>query len=118
MALTIIVDTFKIIYITTIVTGFIFSVLLLLYYVLKSNRARITSVYLSGEGENVVSHITPSVGSLYWGFIKRFARALYRSLVEKVHTGSLHDWFKFLSSWFSILLLLAVIVFVLTVYLR
>ncbi|MEM4717976.1 MAG: sodium:proton antiporter [Desulfurococcaceae archaeon] len=118
MVFTIIIDTFKVIYITTIATGFIFSILLLLFYVLKSNRTRITSVYLSGEGENVVSHITPSVGSLYWGFIKRFAKTLYRSLVEKVHTGSLHDWFKFISSWFSILLLLAIIVFMLTLYLR
>jgi hypothetical protein len=84
----------------------------LLYYALKSKRIRVTNVYLSGEPESVVSSVTPSVSSMYWGFMKRFAKSIYRVLVEGVHTGSLHDWYRFLSSWLALLVLLAVIVFI------
>jgi hypothetical protein len=89
------------------------AVLMTLYYSLKTKTSRVTDVYLSGEPENVVSMIMPSIAALYWGFIKRFAKSLYKALIDKVHTGSLHDWYKFISSWFALLILLAVIALVL-----
>jgi hypothetical protein len=89
------------------------AVLTILYYSLKTKTNRVTDVYLSGEPENVVSMIMPSIAALYWGFIKRFAKSLYKALVDKVHTGSLHDWYKFISSWFALLILLAIIALVL-----
>jgi len=50
--------------------------------------------------------------------MRRFARALYRSLVEEVHTGSLHDWFRFLSSWLALLIVMAVLAFIVYVFVR
>lgn len=94
-----------------------FAVILILftssiYYLLKSRRVRETPVYLSGEPENVVSMITPSIASLYWGFMMRFAKSLYEALVKKVHTGSLHDWYRFISSWLGILLMLLIVIYI------
>ncbi len=111
---TVILSPYEVVYVTTLVTGFIVLLLITIYYALRSRRIRNTSVYLSGEPESVVSSITPSIASLYWGFIKKFAKSLYKVLVERVHTGSLHDWYKFLSSWFSLLLIIAIIAFILT----
>ncbi|MEL9939765.1 MAG: sodium:proton antiporter [Ignisphaera sp.] len=108
-----IVDPFTAIYLITVFTIAILAVTIAVYYTLKSKRVRITSVYLGGEPENVVSMITPSVGALYWGFMKRFAKHLYEALVEKIHTGSLHDWQKFISSWLAILIIISIISFVL-----
>jgi hypothetical protein len=87
------------------------AITLLLYYMLKSRITRVSDVYLSGEPESVVSSISPSIASLYWGFIRRFARSIFNILVTKVHTGSLHDWYKFISSWYGILLLISIVVF-------
>ncbi|MEM1639153.1 MAG: sodium:proton antiporter [Desulfurococcaceae archaeon] len=118
MRSSIVLNPYELIYMITLITGFITIVLALLYYALKSKEARVTTVYLSGESESVIAWITPSIASLYWGFMKKFARSIYRVLVEKIHTGSLHDWFKFISSWFSILLITAIIVFILTLLVR
>uniref|UniRef100_A0A7C2VLJ7 Sodium:proton antiporter n=1 Tax=Ignisphaera aggregans TaxID=334771 RepID=A0A7C2VLJ7_9CREN len=106
-------NSYDVVYIATIAAGLAFIVLSVLYYTTRSRRVRVTPVYLSGEKEDVVSSVSPSVATLYWGFMKRFARALYDALIGRVHTGSLHDWYKFLSSWLSWLLLLAIVVFVL-----
>ncbi|ADV65111.1 hypothetical protein [Desulfurococcus mucosus] len=84
-----------------------------LYYLLKSKSIRVTGPYLSGEGEDVVGEISPGVGSLYYGFMRRFARSLYRLLTERIHTGSLHGWFMFISSWLGFLVLLTILVLVL-----
>jgi hypothetical protein len=108
---TVILNPYEVVYVTTLATGLIVLLLIAIYYALRSRRIRSTSVYLSGEPESVVSSITPSIASLYWGFMKKFAKSLYKLLVERVHTGSLHDWFKFLSSWFSLLLIIAIIIF-------
>lgn len=86
-----------------LVTGF------LIYYALRSKSERVTDVYLAGEPESVVSMISPSIGALYWGFVRKFAKRLYEDLVGKVHTGSLHDWLRFISSWFGLLMLIAII---------
>ena len=86
-------------------------VVTLLYYMLKSRINRYSDIYLSGEPESVVSMLTPSIMALYWGFIKRFAKTLYNVLIIRVHTGSLHDWYKFISSWFSLLILISIVVF-------
>ncbi|MFZ8782979.1 MAG: sodium:proton antiporter [Desulfurococcaceae archaeon] len=82
-----------------------------LYYSLKSRTTRISDVYLSGEPESVVSQLSVGVAALYWGFMKRFARVVFSTLTTRVHTGSLHDWYKFISSWFSLLLLISIVVF-------
>jgi len=105
------VKPYELVFLVTLSTLLALAFLALLYYSLKSKRLRLTTVYLSGEPENVVSSITPSVASLYWGFMKKFAKSLYNVLVEKVHTGNIYDWFKFISCWLSVLLIVAVAVF-------
>ncbi len=105
------VDPYMAVAISIGVVALLLVITLLLYYMLKSRTIRISEVYLSGESESVVSMISPSVASLYWGFIKRFAKSIFNVLVTKVHTGSLHDWYKFISSWYGILLLISIVVF-------
>jgi len=105
------VSPYQAVSISAALLGLVLLVAAVLYYVFKSKRSRETPVYLSGEGEDVVSMIVPSVASLYWGFMKRFAKSLYKALIEKVHTGSLHDWYKFISSWFGALLLISILVY-------
>lgn len=107
---------YEVVYITTLATGLVVSIIVIFYYLLKSKHMRRTNVYLSGEPESVITAITPSIATLYWGFMKKFAKSLYRVLVERVHTGSLHDWFRFLSSWLSVLLIVAVIIFIIALY--
>lgn len=118
MTTTYILDPFHAVQIIMIATGIALGFIMILYSLAGSRRIRCTSVYLSGEGEDVVSQLTPSIASLYWGFVKRFARSLYRSLIETVHTGSLHDWFRFISSWLSILILIAIIVYLALILMR
>jgi len=102
-----VLDPFTLVYIVTLAAAVALAAAATAYYALKSKRVRETPVYLSGEPEMVVSNVSPSVGSLYWGFMKRFAQRLYEALTEWVHTGSLHDWYRFLSSWLGFLLLAA-----------
>ncbi|MGB9827833.1 sodium:proton antiporter [Thermosphaera chiliense] len=90
-----------------------FLVLLIIYQSLKSRVVRETKIYLSGEPEEVVREASPSVGNLYWGFIKKFARSIFNTLINKVQTGSIHEWFSFISSWLGILILLAVLMSIL-----
>lgn len=99
----------------TAASALAFLALAALYFAVRPWGVRRTEAYLSGEGERVVSNLSPSVGALYWGFIRRFARELYEVLLGKVHTGSLHDWYRFISSWLAILLLLAVVVWAISV---
>ncbi|MCY0868172.1 MAG: sodium:proton antiporter [Desulfurococcus sp.] len=94
-------------------SGVILLVLSILYYTLKSRRVRVSEAYLSGEGEDVVGELSPGVGSLYFSFMKRFAGSLYKVLTERVQTGSLHDWFNFISSWLGLLVLLAIVALIL-----
>ncbi|MEM1880260.1 MAG: sodium:proton antiporter [Desulfurococcaceae archaeon] len=108
------VDPFTAVFISTSLVAFLAIFMYVLYYLLKSKRVRETTMYLSGEPEEVVSMPVPSVGALYWGFMKRFARSLYKVLVESVHTGSLHDWFRFISSWLGFLMVLLILIY--TVY--
>jgi hypothetical protein len=96
---------------TSMFTSFL--TLFLIYELLKSKRVRETKIYLSGEPEEIVREPSPSVGNLYWGFIKRFARSVFDTLINKVQTGSLHEWFNFISSWLGILIILAVLMSVL-----
>lgn len=105
-------------YLVTLLLGVVLLVLIVIYYSLKSKRIRYTTTYLSGEPESVVSSISPSIASLYWGFMRRFAKTLYRHLVESVHTGSLHDWYRFLSSWLALLLVMAIIALALHALMR
>lgn len=118
MKSTTIVNPYEAVFITTLLTGVTLAVLTALYYSLKSKRTRVTPVYLSGEPESVVVLVTPSIASLYWGFMKKFAKSLYDVLVNKVHTGSLHDWYKFLTSWLSLLLILAILIFTVALVVR
>lgn len=80
----------------------------LVYSALKNKRVRVTGAYLSGEGEEVVSNLSPGVGSLYWGFVKKYAKRVYGVLTERVHTGSISDWFTFISSWLGLLFALSI----------
>lgn len=116
MRSSLVTSPYEVVYLTILTTGIVISLLLPLYYVLRSKRIRLTNVYLSGEPENVVAFITPSIMALYWGFMKKFAKSLYRILLEGVHTGSLHDWFKFLSSWLSILLIAAIAALMIAIF--
>jgi len=90
----------------------------LCYIGLRSKRVRYTGVYLSGEGEEVVSELTPSVGGLYWAFIRQYARRIYKLILERVQTGSLSDWFYYISSWLGLLVLLSVILSLLYLFAR
>ncbi len=90
----------------------------LLYIGLKSKSARYTGVYLSAEGEEVVSELTPSVGGLYWAFIRQYARRIYKLILERVQTGSLSDWFYYISSWLGLLILLSIILSFLYLFAR
>jgi len=105
------VDPYIAVTISAGLVALLLAVITLLYYTLKSRVNRYSDLYLSGEPESVVSMLSPSIMALYWGFMRRFARSLYSVLVSRVHTGSLHDWYKFISSWFSLLLLASVIAF-------
>lgn len=108
------VDPNTAVFISTLLMTVVAILTSIIYYTVRSKRVRETETYLSGESENVVSMIIPSVAALYWGFMKRFAHNLYRTLLERVHTGSLHDWYKFISSWLGLLLVLSLVLF--TVY--
>lgn len=113
-----VLDVYGLITISVVSVSIVLLVLVALYWALKSKQVRETSVYLSGEPEGVVSEITPSVGALYWGFVKKFAKRTYQALLEKVHTGSLQDWLRFISSWFGLLVLLSVLFGVMMIILR
>ncbi len=86
------------------------AILALLYYVLRPRARRVTSVYLAGEGEEIVKSMTPSPLNLYWNFIKRFAKTIYSYLTETMHTGSLMDWAEFMVSWYGLLIILTLLV--------
>jgi hypothetical protein len=115
---TILTDPVEALYLVTLLLGVIVLALIVVYYGLRSKRVRYTTTYLSGEPESAVSSISPSIASLYWGFMRRFAKTLYRHLVESVHTGSLHDWYRFLSSWLALLLLMSIIALALHALMR
>lgn len=86
--------------------------LITLYIALRPRKhgSRVTEIYLSGEGEDVVSSHTPSPMNLYWTIIKRFFKYIYDGLIEKIHTGNLLDWANFMLSWTGILLILSIAV--------
>lgn len=105
------VDPNTAVLISTLLVAIVSLVISAIYYLVKSKRVRTTELYLSGEPETVVSMVTPSIAALYWGFMKKFASNLYKALVERVHTGSLHDWYKFISSWLGLLLILSIALF-------
>lgn len=111
-------DVYELITISMVSVGIVLLVSIALYWALKSRHIRETSVYLSGEPEGVVSEITPGVGALYWGFVRKFAKRTYQALLEKIHTGSLQDWLRFISSWFGLLILLSIVFGVIMIVLR
>jgi len=92
----------------------VLTILGLLYIVLKPRSRRVTEIYLSGEGEDVIASkaYTPSPIHLYWGFIKRFARTVYGYLTEAMHTGNLMDWVEYMISWYGLLILISIIILV------
>lgn len=85
------------------------AVLGLIYYFIRPRSRRITEVYLAGEGEEIVSSISPSPLNLYWFFIKRFAKRIYDYLVGAMHTGNLMDWVSYMVSWYGLLILISVL---------
>jgi hypothetical protein len=84
-------------------------ILLIIYRMIANRRFRVTTLYLSGEPEDVINTPTPSPANLYWGFIKRLARGLYTGIRDRMHTGNLQDWVRFMASWYGFLLLLSII---------
>lgn len=93
--------------------GIAFLTLFILYVTLKSKSTRETHAYLSGEPEEVVKELTPSIGHLYWGFIRKFAKRTYSIILNRVQTGSLHDWFGFISSWLGLLFMITILLTIL-----
>ncbi|MET1160392.1 MAG: sodium:proton antiporter [Thermoprotei archaeon] len=93
----------------TINLGVAMTILALVYYIIRPRSRRVTTVYLAGEGEEVVSSISPSPLNLYWFFIKRFAKRIYGYLVEAMHTGNLMDWVDYMVSWYGILILVSIL---------
>lgn len=96
----------------------LFSVILILYYILRNRNERLTETYLCGESEKAFSNLSPSVSSLYWGFMKKFAKKIYDALINLVHTGNIQDWAMFITSWMGILILISILMFVLYVFMR
>ncbi len=94
------------------------AILIVIFIAISSKKRRITTIYLSGEPEDVIKEHVPAPGNLYWGFMKRFARRTYEFLVEKMHTGNLQDWISFMASWYGLLLLLSIILGIIYVYMR
>ncbi len=86
-----------------------FIIVLLIYEGLRNKKTRFTETYLGGEPEDIVSNPTPSPANLYWGFVRRFARVLYRAVRDRMHTGNLQDWLLFMTSWYGLLLLVSII---------
>lgn len=95
--------------------GIAFTILYVFYNSLKSKSVRETHIYLSGEPEEVVKEVSPSIGHLYWGFIRKFAKNTYSIILNRIQTGSLQDWFDFISSWLGLLFLLAILMIILYV---
>ena len=98
--------------IASINMGIAMIILALIYYVLRPKTRRVTTVYLAGEGEEVVSSFSPSPLNLYWGFIKRFAKKLYKHFTEAMHTGNLMDWVGYMVSWYGLLIILSLLVLI------
>lgn len=82
----------------------------IIYFIVRTGRERITTTYLSGEPEDIVSNPTPSPSHLYWAIMSRFAAKLYDCLRERMHTGNLQDWIDFMASWYGLLLVLSIII--------
>lgn len=106
--------TLSICFVTVIVT------LAVLYLLIRPKNAgsRVTEIYLSGEGEEVVKSHTPSPINLYWSIMKRFLKSIYDALVMKMHTGNFMDWINFMSSWFGVLILISIAYTVLVLIFR
>ncbi|WP_434731090.1 sodium:proton antiporter [Thermogladius sp. KZ2Tp1] len=102
-------DVYQAVVLTTGLMVLVFATLYVLYLLVRNKNVRYTEVYLSAEGEDVVSNPMPGVGGLYWAFIRQYARRVYRLLLDRVQTGSLADWFYFISSWLGVLVLLSII---------
>ncbi len=82
----------------------------IIYYILRTSKERTTTMYLSGESEEIVSNPTPSPSHLYWAIMSRFAAKLYDCLRERMHTGNLQDWIGFMTSWYGLLLVVSIII--------
>ncbi len=94
------------------------SLLGIIFLAVASSRRRFTDTYLGGEPESVVDTTTPSPMNLYWGFIKRFGRGLYRSIRDRFHTGNLQDWISLMASWYGLLIILSIILGIIYVAVR
>lgn len=96
----------------------LFSMILVLYHTLKNKSERLTETYLCGESERAFSNLSPSVSSLYWGFMKKFTRKIYDALLNLIHTGNIQDWATFLTSWMGLLVLISILTFILHILVR
>jgi hypothetical protein len=95
-----------------------FALLALIFLVVRSRKRRVSTLYLSGEPEEVVREPFPGPAHFYWGFMKRFARRLYDYLLNRMHTGSLQDWVDYMFSWYGLLVLISIILGIIYYVLR
>jgi len=63
-------------------------------------------------GEKAPFDVMP-IGSvnLFWSIINQSLRSVYRSVIRKLSTYSMHDWLFYMSIWFMFLVALLVILF-------
>ncbi len=95
-----------------------FTLLVLIFLVVKSGKRRVSPIYLSGEPEEAVEEPLPGPAHFYWGFMRRFARRLYNYLLNRMHTGSLQDWIDYMFSWYGLLVLVSIILGIIYYVLR
>ncbi len=96
----------------TINMALVLVILGIIYLLVRPKSRRVTTVYLSGEGEEIVKSISPSPLNLYWNFVKRFARTIYSYLTNAMHTGNMMDWISYMVSWYGLLILLSLVVLI------
>ncbi len=69
-------------------------------------------MYLGGESSSSLRIRIPSVTAMYWGLISRAFKRTFSALRDKVHSGILNEWFYYMSIWFFLLTVIAIITIV------
>ncbi len=92
---------------------FVGGIVALIYLLLKSSygssEGEAEEPYICGEPPTVVKSLTGPSEGMYWGFVKRVARSLYKYFRDLMHTGRLSDWAGYMSGWYGFLVITALI---------
>ena len=91
----------------SLVTWVVFSLLKSRYS--SSSSGESSDVYIGGEPSSILSRLTESSESMYWGFVRYVARSLYKYFRDLMHSGKLSDWAGYMSGWYGFLMVLAII---------